>query len=245
MKTIFLGRKISLLTWAVWIAVGMSASAQEEPAEGNNLKVEYTLIFPNEKAPETVKPEEENPFVALADLSDKEDVGNSEENKVKEMILAMQVVGASPRPQGYRVQLGDMILEAGMIVPPFIPDQSVQLRVNSITEDQIEFVWLEKQRTGLPPRTLLMPIRMKPVVRYAMPGQGRVKGGAQTPVMGSRVGGSSTPVVTEVAPKKAVVVEEELPEETKTPKSAARKKLAADAVLDMFFNQKIRVPEPK
>lgn len=233
------------LLFAVLVSAGAStASGQEAVPEGDALKVEYTLIFPNEKAPETVKPEEENPFVALADLNEKEDVGNSEENKIKEMILGMQVVGASPRPQGYRVQLGDMILSAGMIVPPFIPDQSVQLRVNSITEDQIEFVWLEKQPTGLPPRTLLMPIKIKPVVRYAMPGQGRMAG-TQTAVMGSSTKPTSKQQVEEVAPKRAVAIEDEPAEEVKQPASAARKKSAADAVLDMFFNQGAKVPEPK
>mgnify|MGYP000993792031 CR=1 FL=1 len=211
---------------------------QEAAVEDVKLKVEYTLIYPNEKAPETVKPEEENPFVALADLNAKEDVGNSEENKVKEIILAMQVVGASPRPQGYRVQLGDMILSEGTIVPPFLPDQTVQLRVNSITEEQIEFVWLEKQPTGLPPRTLLMPIKMKPVVRYAMPGQGRLMGASSKPI--------NKPQVEEVVPKRAVTVEDEPVEEVKQSASAARKKSAADAVLDMFFNQGgAKVPEPK
>jgi hypothetical protein len=138
-----------------------------------------------------------------------------------------------------------MILEAGMVVPPFMPDQSVQLRVNSITADQIEFVWLEKQRTGLPPRTLLMPIKMKPVVRYAMPGQGRMDGVANAPIMGARATATSIPEVTEVEPKRAVTIDDEPTAEPNTPKSAARKKSAADAVLDMFFNQDIKVPEPK
>lgn len=229
------------LTISAALAALASAGAvrgQEAAVEDVKLKVEYTLIYPNEKAPETVKPEEENPFVALADLNAKEDVGNSEENKVKEIILAMQVVGASPRPQGYRVQLGDMILSEGTIVPPFLPDQTVQLRVNSITEEQIEFVWLEKQPTGLPPRTLLMPIKMKPVVRYAMPGQGRLMGASSKPI--------NKPQVEEVVPKRAVTVEDEPVEEVKQSASAARKKSAADAVLDMFFNQGgAKVPEPK
>lgn len=236
------------LTISAALAALASAGAvrgQEAPVEDVNLRVEYTLIYPNEKAPETVKPEEENPFVALADLNAEEDVGNSEENKVKEMILAMQVVGASPRPQGYRVQLGDMILSAGMIVPPFLPDQTVQLRVNSITEEQIEFVWMEKQPTGLPPRTLLMPIKMKPVVRYAMPGQGRVAGSLPA-IMGASSKPVNKPQVEEVVPKRAVTVEDEPVEEVKQSASAARKKSAADAVLDMFFNQGgAKVPEPK
>jgi len=233
-----------LMTLGLVLATASPSSGQEEPAGDGAMEVSYALIFPDEKAPETVKPEEENPFVAVTDLEE-EDVSNSEENKIKDLILAMKVVGASLRSQGYRVQLGDMILQAGMVVPPFMPDQTVQLRVNAITESEIEFVWMEKQRTGLPPRTLVMPIKMKPVVRYAMPGQGGRTEGMQTPVMGERatMNAKQEPVVVE--PKKAVTVEEPAAEDPPAPKSAARKKSAADAVLDMFFNQGGGLPAPK
>lgn len=216
----------------------------QEVLVDQGLSVDYALILPDEKSPEMVKPEEENPFVALTDLEN-EDVGNSEENQVKELILAMKVVGASLRPQGYRVQLGDMILQAGMVVPPFMPDQSVQLRVNSITEDQIEFVWMEKTKSGLPPRTLLMPINIKPWVRYAMPGQtGRMSSAGST-VMGERVTSQVAKEAPPPEPKTASPIEEAKDEVSETPKSAVRKKSAADSVLDMFFNQGGGVPAPK
>lgn len=235
----------SLMIGMAAVTIGGSlVNGQDSAPVDSGLEVTYALIFPDEKAPETVKPEEENPFVAITELEE-EDVSNSEENKVKEMILAMKVVGASLRPQGYRVQLGDMILQAGMVVPPFMPDQSVQLRVNSITEDQIEFVWMEKTKTGLPPRTLLMPIKMKPSVRYAMPGQGGRGPSEGSPVMGERASMRVEQEPAPVEPKKAVSVDEAREEEATAPKSAARKKSAADAVLDMFFNQGGGVPAPK
>lgn len=246
-------RTIRPLLGAFILQASLGGARAEEPEPGATeagapAQVEYALIFPDEKAPETVKPEEENPFVALTDLNAKEDVGNSEENKIKDMLLAMEVVGASPRPQGYRVQLGDLILEAGMIVPAFLPDQSVQLRVNSITEEHgIEFVWLEKQRTGLPPRTLLVPIKIKPMVRFALPGQKRGGKVAGAPVMGLRSGipAHAQQAPAPVEPKKGEVVEETPAEEETQPKSAARKKSAADSVLDMFFNQGGQLPVVK
>jgi hypothetical protein len=48
-----------------------------------------------------------------------------------------------------------------------------------------------------------------------------------------------------VEPKKAVSLDDSNEEEPATPKSAVRKKSAADAVLDMFFNQGGGVPTPK
>ncbi len=236
--------KLPVIGAIVVLTVLGQANGQEAAPVDPGLEVSYALIFPDEKAPETVKPEEENPFVAITELEE-EDVSNSEENKIKELILAMKVVGASLRPQGYRVQLGDMILQAGMVVPPFMPDQTVQLRVNSITEDQIEFVWMEKTKTGLPPRTLLMPIRMKPSVRYAMPGQSGRGPSEGSPVMGERATTRVEEEPAPVEPKKAVSLDESKEEAAMAPKSAVRKKSAADAVLDMFFNQGGGVPAPK
>lgn len=230
---------IAFLAIGGWPVFGQDASFVDP-----SLEVSYALILPEEKSPELVKPEEVNPFVAVTEVGE-EDVSNSEENKVKELILAMKVVGASLRAQGYRVQLGDMILQAGMVVPPFMPDQSVQLRVNSITENQIEFVWMEKKSTGLPPRTLLMPIRIKPSVRYAMPGQsgqGMSSGGQ---IMGERAALLAEPKAVSVEPKKAEAVEDVSTSDSQAPKSAVRRKSAADAVLDMFFNQGGGVPAPK
>lgn len=220
-------------------ASGLAQEAAPSAEDAAALTVEYELIFPDEKAPETVKPEEVNPFVAVTDPDKKTDEANSEENLVKDRLLTLKVVGASPRPNGYRVQLGDMMLEPGMLVPQFFPDQSVQLRVNAITESEIELVWMEKTRTGLPPRTLLVPIKIKPVVRYALPGGGGSGGMA----MGTRDAGNlrtATQPLEASAPKRAIELDAEDAAKSATevkPKSPARPKSAADAVLDMFFNQ--------
>lgn len=224
-------------------------AANEAPNE-DLLKLDYALIYPDEKAPEIVKVEEENPFVALTEITE-EDVGNSEENTIKDRLLAMKVVGFSKRAQGgYRVQLGDISLEEGKIVPNFLPDQSVHLRVNSITESEIELVWMEKQRSGLPPRTLLVPIRIRPMVRQMLAGHR----GSETaePVFGLHQESvlKAAGATTSSAPPRGEVIKEETANATATtaevkPAEPARKKSAADAVLDMFFNQGGNVPAPK
>jgi hypothetical protein len=220
-------------------------SAQEETEPADPLKLDYALLYPDEKAPELVKAEEDNPFIALADLNAKEDTGSSEENVVKDRLLNMKVVGCVKRPQGYRVQLGDLTLEEGMVVPPFLPDQSVHLRVNSISESDIEFVWLEKQRTGLPPRTLLMPIRMRPVVRQMLPGQRGVESSA--PVFGVHEGSILKAAAAQSAapPKRAEEVNDTPTAANPPPAEPPRKRSAADAVLDLFFNQGGNLPKPE
>jgi len=233
-----------LLSWSVTF---QSAAQEDVLAAAERLKVDYQLIFPDEKAPEQVRPEEDNPFVALADLSAKQDIGNSEENRVKEKLLGLEIVGASPRADGYRVQVGDMILEAGMLVPPFLPDQSVQLRVNTITDTEIEFIWLERQRTGLPPRTLIMPMRIKPVIRYALSGQSRGESSKDGPLMGifeagklaASGDGAKRPEVVEDDSESGSVVRRE------GSAAAPRPKSSGDAVLDMFFNSGAVLPQAR
>lgn len=221
-----------------------SSSHGQEQEAGVKVQVEYALIFPDEKAPELVKAEEDNPFVAVVKEETKEDQTSSEENLVKERLLSLRVVGASPRGDGYRVKLGDMILESGMVLPAFLPEQEVFLRVNTITDKEIEFVWLEKKKTGLPPRTLTMPIEIKPTVLYVLPGQGvKEKGGERA--YGRHDAHSNALLAASKAepPKRGEVLEDPAVEGLEQGKvkggsaSAARPKDSSDAIIDMFFNQ--------
>jgi hypothetical protein len=167
-----------ILTTGIFCA---SLSAQEEGEE--NERVRYVLILPEEKTPELVKPEENNPFEAAATaLVEKE--GNTEENQVRDLLLRMSVGGAVSGLKGMRVMLGGMRLEEGMDVPPVIPDQQVVLRVKSITRDAIELVWVDNRPTGLPPKLLVIPMDGSPSVRYRMP----AGVGGSTPGAGDTMG---------------------------------------------------------
>lgn len=144
--------------------------AQEEPAAGEGdpeQRVDYDLILPEEKTPEMVKPEENNPFESSN--FDMEVKGDTEENTVRDILLRLPVNGTTTVGDRMRVLLGSMRLEAGMLVPPMIPDQQVQLRVRDITPTAIELVWVEKRPSGLPEKPLVIQIDAKPRVRYQLP----------------------------------------------------------------------------
>jgi len=158
----------------ITMLAGLSARAQDEAGDENE-RVQYTLILPEEKTPEMVKPEENNPFESTADGS-QEDDSSTEENQVRDLLLRMPVGGAASGLNGMRVMLGGMRLEPGMEVPPVIPDQQVVLRVKSITTSAIELVWVEKKPTGLPPKLLVIPMDGSPTVRYRMPAGGTSSG---------------------------------------------------------------------
>ena len=142
----------------------------EEP--GDSEKIRYQLILPDEKTPEMVKPTETNPFNKFDGGLIKTEEASSAENRVKDALMAMRVSGAAFNSDGSvrAVMLGPIKLERGNVVPQVIPDQEVSLRVNSLSESTIELFWVEKKRNvALPPRPVIIPVNLKPFVRYVLP----------------------------------------------------------------------------
>jgi len=144
---------------------GATAAPEEEA-------VRYTLLMPDDKTSEIIKSEERNPFGksddALRELNNK---GTNEENMIRDRLAKLRVVGVSPGKNGLRVMLGDMVLEAGQILPPVLADQSVGLKVSKISPEAIELVWVEKKITGLAARGMTLPVDLRPYVRYMLHGQ--------------------------------------------------------------------------
>ena len=134
--------------------------------------VKYVLIMPNDKTSESVKPEDRNPFGRLDDES-KQFKGTSEEVMIRDRIMKLRVCGASLDTKGEvaRVMLGDMILTPGMGLPAVIQNQSLALRVGSMSKNAIELIWIEKKPIGLPARKLVVPVDLRPFVRYRLLGQ--------------------------------------------------------------------------
>lgn len=138
--------------------------------------VKYTLLKPNDKTSELVREMDRNPFGRSdAELQAQSQKGTNEENQVRDLLSKLRVVGVSPGPNGLRVMLGDMVLEAGQVVPQVLQDQTISLRVASITAEAINLVWVEARPTGLPPRTLTIPVDLRPSVRVRLMGQPNVK----------------------------------------------------------------------
>jgi hypothetical protein len=154
-------------------ALAMPLRAQEEAVDGEEEKrVQYQLVLPEEKTPESVKPEEHNPFESESEAQNRLAPGDTEENRVRDKLLKLPVVGTVRMPDGrMSVLLGNIKLETGKIVPPVLPEQLVELKVKSITTQYIELAWQEKRATGLPPKLMIIPINISPKVRYQMLGQ--------------------------------------------------------------------------
>jgi hypothetical protein len=110
-------------------------------------------------APAGVAPGERNPFGLLYLPPPKETEvkveEETEEDKIKRVILAMPVSGLSSVPgvpDSFRVMLGPMALSKGEVVPKMFHDQTEKLVVKNITDGKIEFAFVEAGESELPPR---------------------------------------------------------------------------------------------
>jgi hypothetical protein len=238
--------KKQLLFSLLILSTSLAARAQdaeldEEPTDG---KVKYTLIMPDEKAPELVKTSEATPFGGVLDETDKQNE-SGEEIRVSEKLRAMKVVGKSSAKKW--VMLGDLILRKGDLVPPIIGNQSVQLLVRDVTPDYIEMVWVEKKPTGQEPRRLMIQTDVSPRVMQRLPGGGSGAEGAegkegemaviQTPKL--KAPGPDVPV------SRAVVVSDEAPSspairETPPPSGGP----GLNTLVDKFFGTPVSTNTP-
>jgi len=207
-----------LLPGMIFTIMAASSHAQEDTAEEGEKRVQYQYVLPEEKTPENVKPEEHNPFESENEALSRQSPGDTEENRVRDKLLKLSVVGTKRMPDGrMSVLLGDIILETGGTVPPVLPEQLVELKVKNITAQYIELAWQEKRLTGLPPKLMIIPINITPQVRYQMLGQSDVdaKGTRGTnatmdlPLHDSPASPQNTPPATisaEPAPPRAQVI---------------------------------------
>ncbi len=134
--------------------------------------VKYTLLKPADKSSEQVKADERNPFVKVDDcLAGPNQKALNEENQIRDRLSKLRVCGVMPGQNGLRVMLGDIVLESGQVVPQMLADQSVALRVGSITPQAIELQWLEQRKDGMAPRKVVIPVDLRPYVRYMLQGR--------------------------------------------------------------------------
>ncbi|MCB1277357.1 hypothetical protein [Prosthecobacter sp.] len=165
--------RMYLIAGLICAFAGPAVRGQEAVSgEETEQRVQYQLVLPEEKTPENVKPEEHNPFESESEAQNRLAPGDTEENRVRDKLLKLPVVGTKRMADGrMRVLLGNIILETGGDVPPVLPEQMVELKVKNITSEYIELAWQEKRATGLPPKLMIIPINIAPKVRYQMLGQ--------------------------------------------------------------------------
>ncbi len=141
-------------------------------------------LLPGEKKPLILRQEERNPFAKKeekTELLPVEEDTVTEESQIRALLLQLRVVGRTNGPSDRKVLLDDLILEAGKTLPPVIPNQTEQLKVNAIYDSAVEIVWIEAD-PATDPRRLFIPINMKPEVNRALGGRS-VNSGEKSPLV--------------------------------------------------------------
>ncbi len=235
-------KKLLLATTVLALCLAPKTRAQDETAEDGTKpgEVVYALILPEEKAPELVKPNEPSPFGGILDDKIK-DTASGEESKVGDMLRSLPVVGKSSLNC---VLLGDIILRKGEVVPPIIPNQTVQLYVRDISATEIELVWVEKKPTGLNPRTLTILTDVSPQVMQRLPGGGS-KAGSGPPVMAIIAKAKSLLALESSKPAPRAELAEDTTPAADAPPGASGEpaKTGGSSLLNLFFgNQQVKEP---
>ncbi len=93
----------------------------------------------------------------------------SEESRITAVLDTLHVVGRTRSETGWKVLLGDLILESGGELPPLIDKQTLVLRVVDIFDTMIEIEWVTTESVETAKRTFI-PVRLSPAVATALAG---------------------------------------------------------------------------
>ncbi|MBA73633.1 MAG: hypothetical protein CMO73_13290 [Verrucomicrobiales bacterium] len=127
-------------------------------AKGDSLK-QYLLIS-----------KERNPFAIRAK---KEQIisgsdSQTEESKIRSVLEKLHVSGVAKGLNGYKVQLGGVILAEGRKMPKVIHDQTDDLIVTKITPSLVEITWAGDEEAD-EPRKLTIEVDLKPKIGTVLP----------------------------------------------------------------------------
>ena len=93
---------------------------------------------------------------------------HSEETKIRSILESLKVNGISRGDNGYKVQLGGLILKPGRLLPRIIEGQSDDLMVKKISPTNIEITWVGDEEADKP-RVMLISVDLDPKVGVVLP----------------------------------------------------------------------------
>ncbi|MEM8954736.1 MAG: hypothetical protein AAGD22_11335 [Verrucomicrobiota bacterium] len=164
-------------------AIAVTSVATAVGAGGDMESIEELGILPGDKAPLLVTEEERNPFSARLEEKADDSFGlssESQESQIRAVFGSLRVNGISKAPGGgLRVLLGDLILTEGQEVAPVIVGQTERIVVVKVTEEEVEFAWVDEHSNELDGRTLSIPVVMAPTVEFELAGQRPGSGGGK------------------------------------------------------------------
>lgn len=115
---------------------------------------------------------ERNPFGAQVTIESGQAIESveSEEARLRRIIGALRVSGVTQGPSGYTAMIGPMRLVDGDSFPPLLRNQVEELKVESVSREQIRLVFVERD-PGVEPRQIVLQISTRPTVRQFLFGE--------------------------------------------------------------------------
>ena len=166
-----------IVSVAAAIIIAGSLIARDSPDTGGTPAVDQvgqTGVLPNEKEEMikafVLKQAERNPFAdrAKGEKGIPEQDSQSEDSRIRQALESFSVSGIARGGNGYKAQLGSMILSEGKLVPRLIPGQSDDLRVTKITPELVEITWVADEEAAKP-RKITLEIELEPRVGVLLP----------------------------------------------------------------------------
>lgn len=160
--------------------------------------LDRSLLSPQSFTSLPVAANERNPF-GLVSVPEPEQPGTagfeeSGEAKIRRVLAGMRISGLSGEVGDYRILLGSLMLRRGDLVPQLFADQAEVLRVQSITDREVTFVFVESD-PSVEPRTFGVSVDLAPKVQSLMPGEAFRQLVATGPQGGSTLPAIKTPGV--------------------------------------------------
>lgn len=129
-------------------------------------------MLPDGREKTDVQQNERNPFaqqIIPEAAPTTQPAGTSEEARLRKILRALKVSGASGSGESRRVLLGSVIIKPGETLPQLLENQSEQLRVVSVDDRTIRLEFIERD-PSIDARQIIIPISVKPAVSALMYG---------------------------------------------------------------------------
>ncbi|MEX2578569.1 MAG: hypothetical protein WD342_05885 [Verrucomicrobiales bacterium] len=163
---------------------GASGSAPGEPgaAAADFSPSRIIEMRPSEKRPLELKSSERNPYAhRSAEKEATPDEGaNDEEIQIRERLSSLSVTGRSHGANGFRVLLGDIVVETGRLLPQLLEDQTENLRVVDVDENAVVLAWVDPDTGDPTGKTMQITYDLSPSIAYALQGQEKPEEGSTT-----------------------------------------------------------------
>ena len=133
-------------------------------------------LLPNHKRSLSLKEDERNVYArrtAELAINQAEDDGGkeTESDRIRRVLTGLVVSGRTYSSKGIRLLAGDIIFEAGELVPQVLQDQTEMLMVENVTEEFVTIGWIDIETGELTGQRLTLTYDLSPRVGYVLAGQ--------------------------------------------------------------------------